>query len=71
MKAILRNKQVYWPHFMQGIYFVFFGGLVWLLNNNLGYAIIFYGFVAWSLAELLLGGDEIHKEGDQEEKEAK
>lgn len=63
MKALLRDKEVYWPHFMQGIYFVFFGGVVWFLNNSLGYAIIFYGFVAWSLAELLLGGDEIQKNG--------
>jgi len=62
MKALLRDKQIYWPHFKQGIYFMFFGGIVWFIHHHLGYAMIIYGSVSWSLLELLFGGDEIQKE---------
>jgi len=64
MKALLRDKQIYWPHFVHGLYLVFFGGVIWFLHNYLGYAMIIYGSISWSLAEVLLGGDEIQKKGD-------
>ena len=62
MKALLRDKQIYWPHFVHGLYLVFFGGVIWFLHNYLGYAMIIYGSIPWSLAELLFGGDENQKE---------
>lgn len=58
MKALLRDKQVYWPHFFKGIQFCLIGAFISIWNRPIGFSMIGYGSLAWSFAELLLGGDD-------------
>lgn len=58
MKALLRDKQVFWPHFSKGMLIIFMGGIIWFVDKDIGYGIILYGSIMWSLLEILLGGDE-------------
>ena len=57
MKSLLRDKQIYWPHFRKGMAIIFVGGLSWFLSKPVGIMVIVQG-LAWSVPELLFGGNE-------------
>jgi len=59
MKALLRDKQIYWPHFRKGIYFCLVGAAISYFSRPIGFSMIGYGAIMWSLAEILMGGDEV------------
>jgi len=58
MKALICDKQIYLPHFRKGIYLCLVGAAISYFSRPIGFSMIGYGAIAWSLAELLLGGDD-------------